>query len=69
MKSCEVCKGKGWIISMRSADESGASASDVRQAVERCDACGQYENDEEAAKHCDVTHEPTYPCYVTKEEK
>lgn len=53
---CEVCKGKGWIVSKRSADD--------REAVERCDACGQYSDDVTAAAHCDIPHEETYPCYV-----
>ena len=42
MKYCEVCKGAGWLY----ADTGCAGHPDM--AIQRCDACGIYESDEEA---------------------
>ena len=56
---CPVCQNNGWMINNRSADN--------RAAVERCDNCFKFANDEDAAVFAQTTGvkcQTSYPCYV-----
>lgn len=44
---CEVCKNKGWVKSVTFGSQF---ISDNSEVIEKCDECGVFHNDFEAAK-------------------
>jgi hypothetical protein len=64
---CDACHGVGWLVMRRDIDD--------RDAVERCDECFYYEDDNDPRNVWDtdvaplairsgIDCETTYPCYV-----
>lgn len=61
---CDSCGGVGWIV----VTVSGSShLPDDTKVVQRCDACGLFDDDETAAKIANtigLACNPRYPCVV-----
>lgn len=69
-RTCGDCKGKGWEIKTRTFNGKFPDLKG-RRAVVKCERCGHFSTDEDAAvaaKKAGIKCSPLFPCVLDPEE-